>query len=335
MKAAYIEATGSPDVIRYGDLPTPTPRQGEVLVRVGAVDVNPIDLYIRAGTVAMPLPSRSSSAATWPGRSRRSAPDRAALQAGRPRLGLQPGIARPAGHVRGVRRRWRGLALSDPRRRRRRAGGGGGAWSGITAHLGLFRDGKLQAGETVFVNGGTGGIGAMVVQMAKAVGADVVTTVGPAREGRAVYEPGAPTACSITRPTTCRRRHSRLHRGKGHQRLVRDAARAGFRADGRPDGAARPDRRDRGAAGAADLPGRPVLRQGAVAVRLRHVQRHARRAAPLRRRDQPLAGGGQAAVRRSAGRSRWPRRRPPTASWRKTRCKKRERCVGKVVLTPQ
>ena len=51
MKAAYIETTGSPDVIRYGDLPTPTPKEGEVLVRVGAVAVNPIDLYIRAGIV--------------------------------------------------------------------------------------------------------------------------------------------------------------------------------------------------------------------------------------------------------------------------------------------
>src|SRR5262249_26726140 len=49
---------------------------------------------------------------------------------------------------------------------------------GITAHLGLFRCARLQAGETVFVNGGTGGVGSMVVQMAKAVGAQVVTTVG-------------------------------------------------------------------------------------------------------------------------------------------------------------
>ena len=49
---------------------------------------------------------------------------------------------------------------------------------GITAHLGLFRCAGLKAGETVFVNGGTGGVGSMVVQMAKAVGAKVVTTVG-------------------------------------------------------------------------------------------------------------------------------------------------------------
>src|SRR5436305_373797 len=54
MKAAYFEQTGGPEVIRYGDLPVP--RGGEVLVRVGAAALNPIDTYIRAGAVAMPLP---------------------------------------------------------------------------------------------------------------------------------------------------------------------------------------------------------------------------------------------------------------------------------------
>src|SRR5262249_3410545 len=53
---------------------------------------------------------------------------------------------------------------------------------GITAHLGLFDRHTTKAGETVFVNGGTGGVGAMVVQMAKAVGARVVTTVGSAEK---------------------------------------------------------------------------------------------------------------------------------------------------------
>src|SRR5207245_10581269 len=53
---------------------------------------------------------------------------------------------------------------------------------GITAHLGLFRCGRRQAGETVVVNGGTGGVGSMVVQMAKAAGARVITTVGSAEK---------------------------------------------------------------------------------------------------------------------------------------------------------
>ena len=49
---------------------------------------------------------------------------------------------------------------------------------GITAHLGLFRFGQLKTGETVYVPGGTGGVGSMVVQMAKAAGARVATSAG-------------------------------------------------------------------------------------------------------------------------------------------------------------
>jgi len=47
---------------------------------------------------------------------------------------------------------------------------------GITAHLGLFRDARLQPDEIVFVHGGSGGVGSSVVQMAKAAGAKVITT---------------------------------------------------------------------------------------------------------------------------------------------------------------
>src|SRR5271169_2392448 len=56
MHAAYLETTGAPDVVRYGDLPTPAAKTGEVLVRVKAAGLNPLDVYVRAGTINMPLP---------------------------------------------------------------------------------------------------------------------------------------------------------------------------------------------------------------------------------------------------------------------------------------
>jgi NADPH:quinone reductase len=52
------------------------------------------------------------------------------------------------------------------------------ALTGITAHLGLFQNGRLAAGETLYISGGSGGVGTLVIQMARAVGARVATTAG-------------------------------------------------------------------------------------------------------------------------------------------------------------
>ena len=56
MKAAYIEQTGPAQNLRYGELEKPRPAAAQVLVRVKAVSVNPIDTYIRAGLVKIDLP---------------------------------------------------------------------------------------------------------------------------------------------------------------------------------------------------------------------------------------------------------------------------------------
>ncbi len=177
MKAAYIEATDSPDAIRYGDLPTPTPKQGEALVRVGAVDVNPIDLYVRSGAVPMPLSFpfivgcdlAGTVEAVGPGSTRFKPGDRV-WGSNQGLLGRQGTFAEYAA----VGEDWlypTPAGVTDLQ-------AAAAALVGITAHLGLFQCANLRPGEIVFVNGGTGGVGSMVVQMAKAVGADVVTTVG-------------------------------------------------------------------------------------------------------------------------------------------------------------
>src|SRR6188472_2783902 len=56
MKAAYINHTGPPENIVIGDLPTPTPAEGQVLVRVKAAALNPVDTYIRGGSIPMNIP---------------------------------------------------------------------------------------------------------------------------------------------------------------------------------------------------------------------------------------------------------------------------------------
>ena len=190
MKAAYIEATGAPDVIRYGDLPDPTPTDGEVLVRVKAVAVNPIDTYIRSGLVAMKLPKpfvigcdlAGVVEAVGPAVSRFKVGDRV-WGSNQGLLGRQGTFAESAA----VQESW--LYPTPPNVPDTTVAAV--ALVGITAHLGLFRGANLQADEVVFVNGGTGGIGSMVVQMAKAVEARVITTVGSAEKAARVRKWGA------------------------------------------------------------------------------------------------------------------------------------------------
>jgi len=190
VKAAFIESTGAPDVIRYGDLPKPTPRDGELLVRVGAVAVNPIDTYIRAGAVNMPLPKpyiigcdlAGTVDAVGPGVQRFKAGDRV-WGSNQGLLGRQGTFAEYAS----VHEDWlypTPAGVSDQEV-------AAVALTGITAHLGLFRCAATQPGEIVFVNGGTGGVGSMVVQMARAIAAKVVTTVGSAEKAAQCKKWGA------------------------------------------------------------------------------------------------------------------------------------------------
>lgn len=65
MKAAYITQTGPPDVIQFGDLPDPKPSPTQVLVKVGAVAVNPIDTYVRGERFPHRLNFLTSLGATW------------------------------------------------------------------------------------------------------------------------------------------------------------------------------------------------------------------------------------------------------------------------------
>jgi NADPH:quinone reductase len=191
VKAAFLETTGSPDVIRYGDLPDPAPAApGEVLVRVGAVAVNPIDLYIRSGAVAMPLPRPFIPGCDLAGTVAAVGPNVTRFKAGDRVWGSNQGLLGRQGtfaELAVVHEDWlypTPANVPDPV-------AAAAALTGITAHLGLFGHARLMAGETVFVNGGTGGVGSMVVQMAKAVGARALTTVGTDDKGELVRSWGA------------------------------------------------------------------------------------------------------------------------------------------------
>ncbi len=190
MKAAYIETTGTPEVIRYGDLPTPEPKDREVLVKVEAASLNPVDTYIRAGLVAMPLPKPFILGCDLAGTVVALGPNAGRFRVGDRVWGSNQGLLGRQGTFAEYccpDEDWL-YPLPDTGRAEEAAAL---ALVGITAHLGLFWRTNLKAGETVFVNGGTGGVGMAVIQMVKAVGAKVVTTVGSAEKAQLAREFGA------------------------------------------------------------------------------------------------------------------------------------------------
>lgn len=177
MKAAYITETGAPGVIQYGDLPKPQPGIGEVLIRVGAVAVNPIDTYIRGGMVAMPLRFPYVVGCDLAGTIEVVGRSVRRYKVGDRVWGSNQGLfgrQGTFGEYAVVDERW----LYPTPANETDAEAAAGALVGITAYLGLFRFARLQAGDLLFVNGGSGGVGSSVIQQAKAAGARVLTTVG-------------------------------------------------------------------------------------------------------------------------------------------------------------
>jgi NADPH2:quinone reductase len=198
MKAAVIRRTGPVDVIEIADLPTPQPSEGQVLIDVRAVSVNPIDTYVRSGAVAMELPNP--------------------FIIGCDAAGVVVGVGGNVHQITAGDRIWctnQGLLNRQGTFAERIAVAAEWCYPmpdnvsfadaaacglvAVTAHLGLFREAMLQAGETLLVIGGSGGVGSMVVQMAKAIGATVIATGGSEEKCQLARQLGADVAINYRR----------------------------------------------------------------------------------------------------------------------------------------
>ena len=142
-----------------------------------AASINPIDVYVRMGAVNMPRPTPCITGSDLAGVVSAVGEGVRRFKAGDRVWGSNQGLLGRQGtcaQFASVREEWLNPIPDNVSFEQAAAL----ALVGITAHMGLFECAKLKTGETVFVNGGTGGIGSSVVQMAKAAGARVITTAG-------------------------------------------------------------------------------------------------------------------------------------------------------------
>ncbi|HVF43699.1 MAG TPA: NADPH:quinone reductase [Pyrinomonadaceae bacterium] len=178
MKAIRVQEFGGPEVLKFEEAEDPRPAAGQVLVRVGAAGVNPVDTYIRAGAHAvkpkLPYTPGLDAAGTIE-----------AAGSGVARVGVGDRVY-TAGSLTGT---YAELALCDESQVHRLpervsfAEGAGVFTPYATAYRALFQRARGIPGETVFVHGASGGVGTAALQLARAAGFKVIGTAGT-EEGR-------------------------------------------------------------------------------------------------------------------------------------------------------
>lgn len=183
MKAIQIHETGGPEVLRLVELPIPQPGPGQVLIRVESTGVNFIEIYFRKGVykAALPLTLGTEAAGTveelGPGVTGFAAGE---LVASVSVLGSYAEYALvPAAQLVRVPA---GLTPEQA---------AAGMLQGMTAHYLTRSTFPLKAGETALVHAGAGGVGLLLIQMAKRVGARVITTVSTPAKAELAREAGA------------------------------------------------------------------------------------------------------------------------------------------------
>jgi NADPH2:quinone reductase len=185
MKAIIVREFGGPEVMKIEDLPQPAAGSGQILIRVRAVGVNPVDAYIRAGTYArkpeLPYTPHADIAGVVEtvggGITKVKAGDR-----------VYAYMTNAGGAEYALAEEWQVQRLPDQISFQQ------GAAIGVpysTAWRALFFKARARPGETVFVHGASGGVGVAAVQLARAHGMQVIGTAGTDEGLRLVREQGA------------------------------------------------------------------------------------------------------------------------------------------------
>jgi len=195
MKAIRIEEFGGPEVMKVETVPDPKPGPGQVLVRLKAIGVNPVETYIRAG-----LYPRKPALPYTPGADGAGVVERP----GQGAFKFQPGDrVYTSGTLSGS---YAELALCDENQVHplpAKASFAQGAALGVpyaTAYRALFLRARAVPGECVLVHGASGGVGTAALQLARAGGFTVIGTAGTDEGLKLISEEGAHHAFNHREP---------------------------------------------------------------------------------------------------------------------------------------
>lgn len=181
MKAIRVHNYGAPEDLRYEDVPIPEPGDGQVLVRIQAASVNPIDFKLASGSYRerMPLQFPWIPGGDFCGTVEAVGPGVINFQPGQAVFGNSPGGGAYAGFVAPSA----GLISTRPKKLSA-IEAASVPLAGQTAWQGLFDHGHLERGQTVLIHASAGGVGSFAVQLARWKGARVLAT---ASKGHAEY----------------------------------------------------------------------------------------------------------------------------------------------------
>jgi NADPH2:quinone reductase len=183
MKAIQVQKTGGPEVLTLVDLPVPKPKANEAVVKIAASGVNFIDVYFREGRYPAALPftdgQEAAGTVTEVGGDVKSVKvgDRVAYSNV---MGTYAGYAAvPADRL---------VRVPDKITDQQAAAA---MLQGMTAHYLINTTYPLKKGETALIHAAAGGVGLLLVQMAKNIGAHVIGTAGTEEKAKLAREAGA------------------------------------------------------------------------------------------------------------------------------------------------
>ena len=195
MKAIVVHEYGGPEVLKYEDVPRPEPKENEALVRVIAAGVNPVDALIRTGKYAKFF---GTTLPLIPGYDIAGIVEKTGAKITKLKAGdsIYAYVLWGGGYAE-YAVATEGEATAKPKSLNY-IEAAAVPLVALTAWQALIDTAKLSAGQTVLIHGGSGGVGSMAIQIAKARGAKVIATASTSNQ-ELLKQLGADVAIDYTK----------------------------------------------------------------------------------------------------------------------------------------